>query len=312
MALTAITADYQIDISQGQDTSFYTTPNEIKVWSLDGLVLDKYPTALSLAGNILTQTLFDGSLLTADLSSLSTGLDKFPTGLSFNNGTDVLTLTLDDGSTLTAVITSTDTSVTGLAFNTSTNIMTLSESSGSTFTADLSSLSATAADNSIISSVYDPLTTSLTQSKPDLTSVVTDLSALGKWYSIGSTGDLVGTFDETYNSLGNVAIPSNRGNVMITLDLSTGARPLSIVLPAIASTPMGWECNILTYDTNVGGTINLTTDTPGSMFTYISDPLSALTVVSPYTGLGSTITLEAGHFYRIKKVNSEFFLAHYA
>lgn len=239
MALNETTAEQLIDISNGKSSITYTTPNEIKNWTLDNLVLDKYPRSLAFIDNTLIQTLADNSTLTVDLSSLS-----------------------------------------------------------DTFT-----------DTSVSSGIYNLETESITLTKSDASTVSVDVSAIKKWYAIGSSLDVVGEFDQKYTDTASLLIPSNKGNVMLMLNLDSP--PTLLLLPAIASVPIGWECNILTYGTTPS--IVLNSDTPNTIFNDLTDPFTQLTVsANPYSSLTTTVNLETGHFYKFKKVNSAFFLGYYA
>jgi hypothetical protein len=120
MAITTTTASYKIDLSNGLGFSLYTTADEIKTWTLDGLLLDKYPTAVTLVGTLFTQTLADSSTLTVDLNSL-TSTSKVPTGLAYSDGTDLLTLTLSDSSSFVTSIPNSNTDISSFVWTDATN-----------------------------------------------------------------------------------------------------------------------------------------------------------------------------------------------
>ena len=310
MALSTITADYKIDISNGQSTAVYTTPNEIRSWTLESVSEDKHPTDLTLEGTLLKQTLADNSILTVDLTSIA-GEALTPISLSFNQTSNILTLTLNNNSTLVTNLTELDTKPASLNFDTNTLVLSLTSSDATAIATDLSFLENI--DTVVSSGSFDNLTGNLTLTNTDATSVDISLNTLSSWYSIGSSADTRGTFDLRYTTADNLIIPSDNGNVMIMLDLSAPTTPASISLPDVTTTPMGWECNILTYDSE--GTsqyITMQSVVTDSILNDLTDPLSNLGLGDVYGNLTSTVNLEAGHFYRIKKVNSTFFLVHYA
>lgn len=310
MALSTITADYKIDISNGQSTAIYTTPNEIKSWTLESVSEDKHPTDLILEGTILKQTLADNTILTVDLTSIA-GEALTPISLSFNQTSNILTLTLNNNTTLVSNLSELDTKPASLSFDTNTLVLSLTNSDATSIATDLSFLENT--DTTVSSGVFDITTNNLTLTNSDATTVDISLNSLISWYSIGASNDIKGVFDIRYTTSDDLIIPSTNGDVMIMLDVSASGAPSSISLPDVTTTPIGWECNILVYDSEGSAQYKtLAAVTTDSILNDITDPLSNLTLGDPYGSLTSTVNLESGHFYRIKKVNSTFFLVHYA
>tara|TARA_R110000851_G_scaffold81788_2_gene179456 strand:- start:1436 stop:2353 length:918 start_codon:yes stop_codon:yes gene_type:complete len=304
MAITTTTASYKIDLSNGLGFSLYTTADEIKTWTLDGLLLDKYPTAVTLVGTIFTQTLADSSTLTVDLNSL-TSTSKVPTGLSYSDGTDLLTLTLSDSSSFVTSIPNSNTDISSFVWTDASNTLTITENDGTVFSTDLSNL-----DKAVVSGTHVTATETLTLTNADATTVDIDLTILSNTqYSIGSSLDTIGTFDAKYTTA-DFIIPSTVGDIMMLGDLSTATVPITLSLPAVAEVPMGWECTIFTYDSAGTGLTSLLTVDGGltSIYNDILDPFNGL---SPYSNLISTLGIEPGHLYRIKKVSSQFYVIHY-
>lgn len=310
MTFDNTTAQYKLDLSNGLSEAIFATVDDVKIWTLNGLILNQYPTDLTLIGSILTQTLADGSVLDVNLSSLSgSSVNKYPTSLTYTSLSKVLEITLSDSSKLSTSITFTDVNVSSLVFNGVTNLMSLTETDGSLHTADLSSLSADT--NTTLRSVsYATETKILSIQDSDLTTITVDLTnSQIPWTSIGSVDDSIGSFDVTYTTSPYI-IPHLLGNVTLMLDTNPATCPAGLALPKISDTVMGWECNMLIYDSsgNVGSKSISVDGNTASMYNDISDPLH---LIAPYGELTSTMILECGHFYRIKKINSNFYLMHY-
>jgi hypothetical protein len=273
MAITTTSADYLLDLSNGLSASVYTTPNEIKTFTLDGLILDQYPTAMGLSGTILNLTLADGTVLPTELSSL-TGTATSTTLSSVSWAADVLTVSMTDGASDTTAIVLEDTSVDSFVFEDTNNTLTLTQDNlGAGFVVDLSPLA-------------------------------------NEWDSVGSALDVDGTFNIKYTTAA-FEISSANGNVSMLLDMSAATKPATLSLPPLIDTPMGWECSILTYDSaGTAGTIVM--DVSGSVQGMLQDQVDPTPLTSPYPLLTGAQTIEPGHFYRIKKISSEFYIIHYS
>jgi hypothetical protein len=95
------------------------------------------------------------------------------------------------------------------------------------------------------------------------------------------------------------------------LNIADTTVPVTLYLPRIDDVDMGWECTVLVYDTS-GSNTSKAIAVSGGGYSIYSDMIDPLPTTSPYSSLTNTVNLEKGHFYRIKKVSSNFFLIHYS
>lgn len=303
MAINSTSAEYKLDLSNGLSTSIYTTPNELKTWTLSTIQTEKYPTSMTLSGNILRLTLADTTVLTTDLTPLIGTSSVYPTSMNFNNTSRLLTIALSNSTNLTSTI---NDSV--LQSATLTNkVLTLTNTNATSTTVDLSPIS----DNSVITGTYNQSTEVLTLVKKDSSTVNVNLiGTRNKHYSIGSVLDTTGTFDATYSTV-SYTIPNNQGNIAMLLNIADTTAPVSLYLPRLEDVYIGWECNILVYDTS-GVNTNKPIGISDGTYGLYNDMLDPLPTTSPYSNLTNSINLEKGHYYRIKKVSNKFYLIQYS